>query len=297
MLGPVENALGEVLKRRRFSKQQIYMPLAMEVFHENPKPQGNREAWARELSRRVEDDPDLTAAALSTEVEAPSPKTLENWYQDIYLQLGATVRRDIGIYRWPESHLNGALPFEAAEIGHAMASSPVIGAPKGPLTVGQVRWAHLLRLTAPNMPVNANHPRGGDWFFNLSCVSRDLSQIDRQAAPSFFWRDASIEERISFREVVADAIAWAPWESEEARERYLSNSTMRLRGPLAINHGGPWGSPHYEGTTLFSFVAPRSYMTGVITDKRYKAAWQALANAEVLRGKEVKEGQHGDAAK
>ena len=270
--------LRDILEKRRKARTDVFIPLALDVFRDQPK--ASRDTWADTLSDRISHHPDLS----EVEIEHPSPKTLANWHDDIYLKLGTKAKVELSLYRWPESHLNGALPFESARVGQAMAATWMPGASHGAITVAQVRWAHLLHLTAPAMPfapVATNF--GGDWFWNVCSVSRDLATIDRLPNPSFLWRGIPIERRVSFQEVVDDCISWAPWTSDEARNQYLAGSTKRLLGPLAINHGGHVGSDEYKFTTPLSFIAPRSYMIGDI-EKDYEAAFEELLNSDLMRG-------------
>jgi len=296
----VAQALKLVMQGKRWMKQhEFYLVEAMHVFADLPKSKGgSQHKWAEELSKRVEANPNLRH--LSDTAPTPGDRTMGAWHDDIYDKLPDVHQNRLRRYEWPASHFNDeALPYEAAEIGLLMSHSPMIGdgqddpiilenfAPRRPVTVGQVRWAHLLHQTAPTLPFSATGgPKlGGDWFFNLYSVSRDLDLIDSYPNPAYYWRHTPMEDRVSFQEVVADALYHRPWESEEKRTRYLDESAIRLRGPLGIRYGDLAS----KVLAPLSFIAPRSYMAGELNARTYRDAMDALLNSEVIRGQSFDE--------
>ena len=153
-------------------------------------------------------------------------------------------------YEWPASHADGALPWEATDIGLAIQARQI-----EPPTVRQIKWAHHLTLSAPDLPWfrpdefvwggmdewNVQYLSGLLEFYELiiQMESTDPSEEPRATHSrglSYYSPEPEEEqyERASFYEVVADYLRWKPWTSVERYRDYIGNSTVRTRGPYVF---------------------------------------------------------------
>jgi hypothetical protein len=157
------------------------------------------------------------------------------------------------LYQWPESHKQRALPWESTAIGLAIKARQ-----ENPPTVRQIKWAHYLTLSAPDMPwfeapgsvmdtlLGVGVVMGDEWnAMRLSMFLEAYEVLLEQKptnpvtgsmethAPGIFYRSA-VKDRASFYEIVADYIAWKPWDSIERYQEYISNSAVRTRGPMSF---------------------------------------------------------------
>jgi hypothetical protein len=151
------------------------------------------------------------------------------------------------LYQWPETHKQGDLPWESTAIGLAIKARQQTSP-----TVRQIKWAHYLTLSAPDMPwfdpVGVVMGPRDEWnVMRLSLflevyeiilgqkpTNPETGPMETHAGGIFYHRDVNGKDRASFYDVVADYIAWTPWVSTERYLEYISDSTVRTRGPMSF---------------------------------------------------------------
>jgi hypothetical protein len=155
------------------------------------------------------------------------------------------------LYQWPETNKQGDLPWESTAIGLAIKARQQTSP-----TVRQIKWAHYLTLSAPDMPWFdpggvVMGPRD-EWnvmrlslflevyeiFLGQKPTNPVTGPMETHAIGIFYHSDVNGKDRASFYEVVEDYIAWKPWVGTERYQEYISNSTVRTRGPMSFMRVG-----------------------------------------------------------
>ena len=273
--------LARLLKGKRRYPQHLYLPLAMRVFSDYPK--SSRQFWQNELSLRILNHPQFKH---DDAPEIPSDKTIRKWHDDLYMKLSSRAKTSLSEYRWPDSHNDGSLPMESAEIGLALLmvhKRRTVPEPIEPLTIAQVRWAYLLHKTRPTLPFDN---RFGEWYFNLVSVSHDLALIDSTPNPEYLWR-TPIGDRVSHKEMIMEALWYAPWESPEHRSYYFEDSRTRLRAPVAIRYIE--GDDSTDANFLLSFVCPSDFGRAPQNQQDFEGEALKIINTAFYRGDNWKE--------
>ena len=233
--------------KQKSTKRAAWLIPALEEMIANPS------ASPRDVVRRLEERAKVTNDADSHYTEpylhtawmkwgVPSHKTIERWRATYYDHLNDKGKDQLRTYVWPDSHENGALPWEAAEVGLRLCRTrPDFNEP---VMVGEVKWAYWLYCSAPDMPFELDpawmkDPRRLGHQQAYWCIQNVAGQL----YASEKMRDKSLvmwtwgqtkESRKEFIEVVADYLLWKPWVSQESFEHYIANSCVQPLGPIGV---------------------------------------------------------------
>jgi hypothetical protein len=222
------------------------------------------------LKERMRDaQRDTDARKLYEAGKFPSEPTLGVWYRTGYAKLSDKEKSSLQIYRWPDSHENLDLPWEAASVGLQFIHHTDYDT-ESPPSVGEVRWAYRLMLATADNPMPWGRP---DWlkdhplfknrafpWLGLGQLARYLHAAENAGAHHFLWRPTIVSDemkevqarqgsshsthpvqpmdsRISYKAVIEDYLVWQPWVSGESWDAYNNvedGSQARLRGPIGL---------------------------------------------------------------
>jgi hypothetical protein len=233
-------------RKTNSTKLSVLIPMFKEVVVDKPNYQ--RFQWLSELeSRMARADKGSDIRKLYDAKEFPSVDTIGRWKKEHIDPMTQKERDELGVYRWPDSHRNGALPWEAATVGvQFIRSMPGMnGVDSEPPRVGQVRWAYWLTLATTDYPIPWYRP---EWvkkhplfkgtivpWCSLNTLARRLDTVERASEAELIWRPhIPKEERHPYTHVIEDYLLWQPWKSAEDWDTYNSESDLRLFGPIGV---------------------------------------------------------------
>jgi hypothetical protein len=160
-------------------------------------------------------------------------RTVSRWKKRFPIDHPAEADRAIfRNYRWPDAHVTGMLPWEAAEIGLAIKR---IMAPRVP-TVRHIRWAHRLKVAAPDMPLFIpirSGDEGNMWCINTVAITLAAHEV-ANGVGVFYAPSVPEAEQLTYAEVVEDMLIAAPWQDQQEARRYLALNKTRQRGPIGL---------------------------------------------------------------
>ena len=195
---------------------------------------------AEDLARHAfANDPSLTISAIAEQVNdllaehfdeyEISEKTIERAIKPLRSAENSEIKASYQIYKWPESHESGVLPWEAAAVALEIVRNRRDRNRTAP-SVAQIRWAYRLSLAAPDMPVVVAKDFALDTVERLSEV---LAVADISPTGLVYRSSVAPEERATPTEMVWDMLSYAPWRSVAHLQDYQDNSTVRKRGAIA----------------------------------------------------------------
>jgi len=241
-----ENATLITKKKTNSTRLSVLIPMFKEVVVDKPNDQ--RFQWLSALKQRMGlAEKGSDARKLYDAEECPSVDTLSRWKKEHIDSLTPEEWDELGMYRWPDSHRNGALPWEVATVGVQFIRA-MVGMDGGdalPPRVGQVRWAYWLTLATTDHPIPWNRP---EWveshplfdgtivpWVTLNTLARRLDAVERASEGELiWWPHIPKEERHPYTHVIEDYLLWQPWKSAEDWDAYNSESNLRLFGPIGV---------------------------------------------------------------
>lgn len=199
-------------------------------------PNGNPNVWWDEVYRLSEAD-FILKKKLREAGSKPDSKTLRNIKARFYDPLPPRERILLSEYRWPESHVQSDLPWEAAEIGMKLLRREYDFGPTDderlpgsrlgrgpsrdkhahlgrreplPVTTGQVLWAYRLSCVAPSMP----------FTFDPSWMNPDAEGFRRErfGSPAGFWNITHVSWLLDMTDSISeDYYQWDSFLRTECR--------------------------------------------------------------------------------